>query len=1165
MLGMNTDAKSERAAPLVRCPGCRAPADRSTCPVCGIWLAGPQATELQWIDSELRRIDAAKAWLLDRRTALLADVAQISVDGPSGPQPHSTPRRAAPGPSTPPPSEAAGHIAGGTEWAQHELSGRAVGRLLLVAGAVLVLIATTVFTVANWSSIGPLGRCGILLVVTAVMLAVPIWLRRRVLTATAETVTAIGLALTIADGYLTLRLFRVSGLFVLAAMCAGLAVLWAAYGLAARLRTPRLAAIAAAQFPGLIATIALARVLGGTSIAGPPAIALIVTSAADLVVSGWASRRPRSAMALTSSIAAAVMWVAAMLVAATVLLSPHGGTSRPGVIWMSGVLVGGAAIGVSLLPRTPVAWLPTAPITALSGGLLAIGLALPAARAVPSGWEAVPFALAGAVVAGAALVLGRVLSTGDPGEESEGSPATAARLRLVAAASAATAAAAGLTEAPAAVFGMFPLHRLTHVWSGPALPPAPYATSHVPGALAPGVALGLVSLACWMAPLRRQSWARPAALAVAGLAAGSIPAAGLTGWAAMAVLTAAAAMMLGASTLDRSPGRGALAITAACSGISLAASAVLWSLTWAAATITELAVLTVIFSLAAASAAAGQLAIGCAVAAATLLAWAVPLASGQPVRYAAFAVLGVAVAAVATATLLRRVRPGHADVLDIGAGFVALLAALMAARHSGTFAVLAAIAALTASSIAWLRTGRRRVVVLCGAIFAALAAVAAEGRPIALTVLRPYAQLAAPWHGPAQAAVPGVALAVIVVGACAAAMTMAAGAWRGRQASLDALALALPVVAAPAGLAGGLGYGFIVGLLLVLALALGAWASASRSLAPAGAALAAATFALAWALAAPVPTLIVLGCLSVASPLCVWRARRPDVRVASACLSVLSAAALAEATAMAAGWPAGQAGLAVLGVAACAQVAAGLAGSAGLCDEQRNGCSLLIGPGQVPSASTAIEATAWLAVVAGTVQCLSRPGPASLALAISGLIAVGVAIRADRRPALWVGLALCQAAWCVWLFTAGVSAPEPYTVPAAAAWIARCWHLARRLPRLSSWLAYGPGLALMLLPSLIAVWHGNGWIRPLLLGLAAAGLTLIGGRVRLQAPLLIGAAAAALDAGHELAPAVRRLAEIVPTWLPIAVTGAILIWAGATYEARLRNLSTLHKIVAAMG
>jgi hypothetical protein len=617
---------------------------------------------------------------------------------------------------------------------------------------------------------------------------------------------------------------------------------------------------------------------------------------------------------------------------------------------------------------------------------------------------------------------------------------------------------------------------------------------------------------------------------------------------------------------------------ATCCGVALAVSAVLWSLTAASATIAELAVLTMLFCLAAAFGRQGrvaQLVTGCALVAVTGLACALPLAGGWPVRHAAFAVLGVAAAAAGIATVLREVRPAHALVLDLGAALVVVLAAVMAAQQADNFAVLASIAAIIASSTAWLRSGRRRVAALCAAACIAIAAIAAQGRLLAQALFWPYSQLTRSWHGHAQAALgavhsPGLALAVAVLGACAAATVTAAGAWRGSRGSLDAAAAALPLLAAPAGLAGGLSYGLVTGLLLALTMALTAWSSVSRSLTPAAAALATASLALAWALIAPVPTLIVLGCLTLAYPLCTWRSRLTSVQLASACLSVLSAAALAECAALAAGWPGWQAGLAVIGVGALAQAAAARLTSvhqgSTWPDEPWTAGALpaALDRAQALTVSAVIEATGWLTIVAGTGQCLSRSWPASLGLAVSGLICIGVAVRADRRPVLWVGLALCEAAWCVWLVASGVSAPEPYTVPAAATLIAYGLYRARRSPPPSSWLSYGPGLALLLLPSLAEVWQSHGWVRPLLLGLAAAGVTLSGGRVRLQAPLLIGAAVAALDAGHALVPAILRLAEALPSWLPIAVTGAILLWSGATYEARLRNLISLRNSVANM-
>ena len=175
-----------------------------------------------------------------------------------------------------------------------------------------------------------------------------------------------------------------------------------------------------------------------------------------------------------------------------------------------------------------------------------------------------------------------------------------------------------------------------------------------------------------------------------------------------------------------------------------------------------------------------------------------------------------------------------------------------------------------------------------------------------------------------------------------------------------------------------------------------------------------------------------------------------------------------------------------------------------------------------------------------------------------------MAVRADRRRTLWPGLVLCYGAWCIGLVAAAVSVPEPYTGPVAAIAIAAGWRASRREPRPHSWLAYGPGLGLLFLPSLLAAWDGTGWIRPVLLGLAAIGIAIAGARTRTQAPLLSGAAVAVLEAGRQLAPDVMRFVHALPGWAPVAVGGALLLWAGATYEARLRNLKAIRLSLASM-
>jgi hypothetical protein len=81
--------------------------------------------------------------------------------------------------------------------------------------------------------------------------------------------------------------------------------------------------------------------------------------------------------------------------------------------------------------------------------------------------------------------------------------------------------------------------------------------------------------------------------------------------------------------------------------------------------------------------------------------------------------------------------------------------------------------------------------------------------------------------------------------------------------------------------------------------------------------------------------------------------------------------------------------------------------------------------------------------------------------------------------------------------------PEPYVLPTAAVALL-LGHLHRRADdQVRSWLAYGPGLALGLAPSLYLVLGDPGLARPLLLGAGALGVLLAGVHQRLQAPLLM--------------------------------------------------------------
>jgi hypothetical protein len=1001
----------------------------------------PEIAELTWIAAELERLEESRRRLHGRRAFLLAELAR--------PRPPNAPVASAVPP--PPPRPRSGG-ADGRPPRRRELSRRTVARLLLAAGAALVVIAAAVFTVANWASMGPAGRCAVLLAVTALALAAPWPLARRDLAATAEAAAAIGLALTVADAGLGWRLVSGAPRFgpgPAALSCAVLAAAWAAYGGWAPVRGPRLAATGLAQFPLPLA--ASARLPG----AGPVALALAATAGGDLILATWAARHRPSPAGLRRAgcLAAVVTWAGAAVTAAGAVTTAQAGQT----VWAAAAFMLAGTVGIA---GARVRWLPgelAGLVTASCGVLLAVGPALLVASGLSAGWRVVAFAGGGAAVGTAgwwarpfARLAGRpVLSLAGP----------------VAAGGAAVLAAAALTGLLMTVSAA--------LWSltGPAVTPAELAVLAAICGVTAGLAPGMVP-----SGVERPEKPRPG-------------------------VEEAAAGRPGAER----------------SGVALARLPAVLATTGA-------------------------------VAATAGLACASALAGGLPAAYAAFAVAGVAATAVGMAQVLRGPRPVHALVLELSAVPVVLLALALASPRSGTASVLAALVALSAAALACCWHGPRQASALAAAVAAAVVAIGPQLPVLVPAAVAPYRHAARPWQGipAAHAAAAGLALALLVLAACAAATVVAAWAWRGRRGGLAALAAALPLLAAPAATAGGLPYPATIGVLLVLTGGLAIWAAGSGSCVPSGAAAAAASLTLAWALAAPPPTLAALACLAAASAMCAWRAPLAVVRAGATAAAVLSLSALVACAALAAGRPAWQAGLAALATVAIAQWAA----------------ARLARPR--PGLSLAIETAGWAAAAAAAAPGLRESGHASVVLTVTAALCLCVALRPGRGFLLWPGLVQAEAALCAWLVSAGVHAPEPYTVPAAAVLLAAGWRRSSRSPRLSSWACYGPGLALLLLPSLVAVWLLPGWARPLLLGLAAAGIALAGGRARLLAPLLLGGVTVILDAGHELAPAVQQLAGMLPRWVPIAVIGLVLLAVGATYEARLRDLGRLRTALGRM-
>ncbi|WP_018218647.1 SCO7613 C-terminal domain-containing membrane protein [Salinispora vitiensis] len=152
------------------------------------------------------------------------------------------------GPAEPPPT--AGWLDADNPEHPPEASSREVQNIPLGLGALLLGVAAVVFAAVATSSLDALARLGVLCLATVLMLLAPPVLARRGLTATAETISAVGLLLVPLAGYALWSVTSVGGasraVFAAAvfAVTAGVAL---AYGGWTGLRAPRFATVLALQ------------------------------------------------------------------------------------------------------------------------------------------------------------------------------------------------------------------------------------------------------------------------------------------------------------------------------------------------------------------------------------------------------------------------------------------------------------------------------------------------------------------------------------------------------------------------------------------------------------------------------------------------------------------------------------------------------------------------------------------------------------------------------------------------------------------------------------------------------------------------------------------------------------------------------------------------------
>ncbi len=532
----------------------------------------------------------------------------------------------------------------------------------------------------------------------------------------------------------------------------------------------------------------------------------------------------------------------------------------------------------------------------------------------------------------------------------------------------------------------------------------------------------------------------------------------------------------------------------------------------------------------------------------------------------ALAVLSLGLAPAFSAFVARQRLAGRteADVL-VGLATASVIGALVTLLMADLdpIALLAAGAGLGVVAVAIGRLASRPLRVgVAGAGTGAIALGLLGAFPrVYLAVVGPLAWLADPWSGPLGGAARdhlgptdplvlhgGWAAGGVLVAAAAGAMVaVARPRWRPPLAGATPAA-AVAVGALPAALAVGLvasgaSIGAVLGIELGVAVALtgGGVALESRQAVVVPWLLGAAGLlvvpAAGWAVTDRTATLVSLGVVVAVAGLAGALAR--GAAFGAALTGLAGAAALAEA-------------------GAAVAAAGGAAGPAGFAVAVTGGTLLVLGalgrrPGfeGPPPEGPALEVVGALGLVLGT--GMSSVSSYWLAATLTAAVpALGTAaLRRDRALGYgWSSAAAAVGAVWAWLAVAHVTVLEAYTLPAAAAVLA-AGVMRRRADRaVSSWPGYGVGLTLALGPSLVVALDRGGTARPFGVIAGALVCVVVGGRLRLRAPLMLGAGALIALAVDDLGPVAAQL----PRWVSLGAVGLLLLWLGASAEHRLEQL-----------
>ncbi|WP_349897146.1 SCO7613 C-terminal domain-containing membrane protein [Parafrigoribacterium soli] len=164
----------------------------------------------------------------------------------------------------------------------------------------------------------------------------------------------------------------------------------------------------------------------------------------------------------------------------------------------------------------------------------------------------------------------------------------------------------------------------------------------------------------------------------------------------------------------------------------------------------------------------------------------------------------------------------------------------------------------------------------------------------------------------------------------------------------------------------------------------------------------------------------------------------------------------------------------------------------------------------------------------------------------------------------WIALGYAAAIGFLAIVTGAIDPLEFATVPIALALIADGAVRLAEDPRVRSWAALGPGLAVLLVPSLLASAEDRPLWRLVGLGVVAVSVLIAGAVRRLQAPFIVGAVVALVHGIATFSTEIRIAYESLPWWLWLGIGGVLLIAIAARYERRIKNLRDVALRIASL-